>query len=312
MISETKVDEINSNPGSISQNKDQSGINEHNINDYSAYFLVRHSEREDQVKNHDIRINSLKFSYPDDPHITFNGDDIAYQTGRFVCDKIGHAKNERIFDRNIDHEIVQITSPYIRCMQTAFHFVKAFKEKGLKLYKNSLFQEDGIFEWQLDKKFKGKDEGIVLMSDKMDESSLKDYIKSIGGDFHGCDFKKNEILDYQKFPSLKRKHYENKKDIEQRYDDAFTNLAELSFLNKDKYIFICISHGVSIEAYSRMYLNNMGTNYYCATNLIYSKWYSSKKNKGRVKLKHAVWGKSNMYAYEVPFKYKFDKVCNIF
>lgn len=172
-----------------------------------GYFLIRHSERVDQVDN------PIKGTYnEEDPGITDDGMLLAKATGKMVSgiiDKLLTAYPE-IFDK--DTVPLILASPYLRCVQTAVQISHGLAEMGKPIHQDTIFLEDGCTERQDDRQYNnGSGVGQVLDIEMKNLVEMKNLLE-------GLKSEKNRWLDYTKYPALVRQAYERNDRIWERFE----------------------------------------------------------------------------------------------
>jgi hypothetical protein len=172
-----------------------------------GYFLIRHSERVDQVDH------PLPVTYDEeDPGITDHGKLLAKATGKMVSSMIDMLLigNPEIFDK--DTVPLILASPYLRCVQTAVQISRGLAKMGKPIHQDTIFLEDGCTERQDDRKYKnGSGIGQVLDIEKKNIVEMKNLLE-------GFKSEKNRWLDYKKYPSLVRQAYERNDRIWERFE----------------------------------------------------------------------------------------------
>ena len=81
------------------------------------FYAIWHSERVD-LEDRDQYYKDIASGYsPTDSNITQNGYDIAYKTGLFL-------KNQLLNTHNTYKNVLVISSPYLRCIQTSTSIIE--------------------------------------------------------------------------------------------------------------------------------------------------------------------------------------------
>ena len=247
-----KFEKVNNQYDEISDLEIVHDLSYKNISDdKSLYILLRHSERADQIKGEDERIINQE-----DPGISKNGESIAFETGVMVEKLIRKVKERNLCGK--DAIPVIVSSPYLRCMQTSVHLIKGLKKSGVDVYKNSIFMEEGWMERQDDKKYKGADKWVTLVIEKMTQEQRDLFLG-------GVKLVKNKIMYYNKWDNLNRVAYDKSGH---RWADQYQNMPEIAFQNKERFIFVVVSHGCSLETFAHFNYNQRCNAYYCSTNQI--------------------------------------------
>jgi len=211
--------------------------------------MLRLSESEDQVHGDKSRIIDSE-----DPGITKNGENMAFLTGQLVEKLIKKLKEINLCGK--DAIPVVVSSNYLRCLQTSKHLIKGLKDSGVEVYKNAIFMEEGWMERQDDKKYRGAKEWVKLVIEKMSQEQRNEFLGDIK-------LVKNNIMYYEKYEEINRKPYDK---YANRWLTLYQNMPEIAFLNKEKYIFVVVSHGTSIESLAHYNYGERCNAGYCSTN----------------------------------------------
>merc|ERR1711879_504177 len=109
---------------------------------------------------------------------------------------------------------------------------------------------------------------------------------------------KNNIMYYEKYEDLRRVPYSK---TVWRWATLYKNMPEIAFLNKDKFIFVVVSHGCSLETFAHLNYGQRCNAGYCSTNLINNTFRIKKDQKTGIENRY--WknrflaGKTNYYGY---------------
>lgn len=95
-------------------------------------FFIRHGERADKYLDQK-QTNTL---------ITPNGMDQALKTGIFLAQTLDKQKNPD------NQEILILSSPYLRCIQTAYYIIQSLQKSNIKIYNNTIYYTSHLKEWQ--------------------------------------------------------------------------------------------------------------------------------------------------------------------
>ena len=192
------------------------------------YFLVRHAERNDNEAPGELKVK-------DDPTITEYGKHQASETAREIKKMIENYKKEGLVDK--DAKVIVLTSPFLRCIQSAYHIAQYFGKKA----NETIYIEDGLIEWQKDFNNMIDEKHQKLAYDHMKPETIKRF-------FNGKNsFERNAIFDYKTQQCLQRAVYENNEQIRNRYVAIMENLVDLAIKNKPKYVYVCVVHATMTE-----------------------------------------------------------------
>ena len=195
----------------------------------SIYFLVKHAERNDSTSRGEQ--TTLK----NDPAITDYGKNQAMESAREIKKMIQKYKKEGVFGKNA--KIVVLTSPYLRCIQTAYHIAQYFS-RGLK--DENIYIEDGLIEWAKDFNHMIGETYTKLICDRKKSDNMDKMTEN-------QIFQRNQIFNYEEFICLNRSCYESDKQIRNRYLAICENVDRLAIENKSKTIYICVVHSTMTE-----------------------------------------------------------------
>jgi broad specificity phosphatase PhoE len=198
-------------------------------------YVVRHSERTDKVQDPNER---AKITYRYDVPITTRGHEWAFKTGEFLLSELEKLRSDG--SRSPDAKLVLISSPYYRCIQTTKMIAQAVGAQNI--HQQTIFTENAIQEWWNSAEVP-KDVQQKRHYANMTESLLLELFSQFTN-------KHNTLFDYQKNPVLTAKWDEGMNtDCMKRFTAAFGDLTERAALpeNLDK-VFVCVSHGASIES----------------------------------------------------------------
>ncbi len=172
-------------------------------------FTIRHGERADQI---DDRIAS-DIELIHDPPITKLGHLQSYSAGMKIQSLVQEGYKSGLLSTP-NPQYVFVSSPFIRCLQTAYHMIKSLDPKDI--YKETIFYEEGIGELMaeslftdhiLDKLYirhKTEEEVKKLVPYKIQEGFVKSnehvirpgYPENVGSGYERFDLCYKEIMDY--------------------------------------------------------------------------------------------------------------------
>ena len=245
----------------------------------SCFILVRHAERSDDSapekikKDHifnrsTIKQKSLKprVDYSaQDPDISEYGRFQALETGQVIAHKINKFKKEMALADTVTPRV--ISSPYWRCLRTASRIIDGMNQQNMSMESDTIFVEDGVMEWQNDPNNMMSEKELKLIFNNVNEDSKQKHL----GNYY---FEQNKLLDYQNNRRLKKKLFEDKFCVKERYDDLIKNLIELSYKDQDSYIYIIVGHATCIEYFSQVADDIRQRADYCSINIFLNQVYS--------------------------------------
>ena len=217
------------------------------------FFIIRHGERADFT--HDDP-STPKVINPVDPPLTPKGHKQAYQTGLFLRQQLQYLNS---YDDQQNPKIVQISSPYYRCLQTSKQIALGL---GLdNIHQSQLYIEDAIEEW-------------CNSRCKLDETSCHEiFFRQLTPEHNQELFSEltpstNKFFDYEKNPDFNPQFEESLVNCRKRFLKVYNILSEKSQHEKNQnLIHVICSHGAAITAlYGR--IDNWHQPDFCALNLI--------------------------------------------
>jgi len=234
-------------------------------------FVVRHGERADQMFNRNDNDIELKF----DPPISDLGKKQSYAVGLEIQALVSEGFEKGLIN-TANPQYVIISSPFIRCLQTAYHLSKSLPSQSV--YNETIFYEEGIGEFM----------GVDLFDDDtlnhlyIRQKSEKDIKKLVPYTLREGFEKIQEHIVRPKYP-------ENAGTAFERIQTCYSRILEhfMNELNKkgDK-VLILVTHafGVStvLQIHNPLFYNDTGTEYTIFNQIIYDK---SAKGKGKVLIK---------------------------
>lgn len=115
-------------------------------------YLIRHGEREDEAKNsHSEEFETILDTRDKNTNLTEKGDYQSFLTGRII--HMNHLPHPLSIPK--EDFIFVLSSPYVRCVQSAIYLSAALKLNERKIYKNKIFIVDNLKEYQNEKNFVG-------------------------------------------------------------------------------------------------------------------------------------------------------------
>jgi len=103
------------------------------------FFVCRHGERADNGTMAEQEKIEISF----DPHLTEIGQKQAKNTGLFIQQKVKEASSNGLLSTPTPKYLI-LTSPFLRCVQTANHIAKALGPENL--FDNAIFLDNSICE----------------------------------------------------------------------------------------------------------------------------------------------------------------------
>lgn len=99
-------------------------------------YIIRHGQRSDIGNLKEF----VKMKKDHDPHLTSIGEFMSYKTGDGICEEHDYEK----------FPLLMISSPYLRCIQTAENILKGieFVKNKHAMQDNTIFLEDSLRELQ--------------------------------------------------------------------------------------------------------------------------------------------------------------------
>lgn len=236
------------------------------------FAIIRHGERADKSENCSER-KRIEIEF--DPHLTQTGHLMAARTGRLLMDLFAQKISEKILDEN--YEIVLISSPFLRCLQTA---AEIMRHTSSKRHNGVLRVEESITEWLNSKWFPSKNSIDELSIHKMGEKRKKEL-------FGDAQIKKNELFEELglKRPEIGENSMEEAiSRIEVFYKKFLEEILAKEDQKPFKRVYVFVSHGFTISgliqlAEGQRSLREHGWVDYCSTNIgFYDKLKRSKEH----------------------------------
>lgn len=234
-------------------------------------FVVRHAERSDQAYDR----TGLNIELKHDPPITELGKLQARKAGTTIQSLVQEGQ-EKGQIKSSNPQYVIVSSPFLRCLQTAYHLAETFGADAV--YENTIFYEDGICEFLGENIFTETVLENLFIRQKSDEEIQK-YVP----------YKIREGFIQEKQHTVSPKYPENAPRGYDRMHECYTKLLE-HFMEKlnpnvDK-VLIIVTHafGVSsvLSIHNPFWFNDTGTEYTTFNQIIYD---PEARGKGKVLLK---------------------------
>jgi broad specificity phosphatase PhoE len=218
-------------------------------------FVLRHGERADDNGPRD----DIEKSF--DPHLTDHGKEQAGVSGLALSKLIDQAIADGLI-KNPNPEIVIVSSPYLRCLETAAGLLPGLQK--YKLSNKTIYADDGIAEFQGEVFFDSAHMHDLHYRSKSEVKELKKL--------HGIKIKngflgKNQHSIVPIFPEIHKEFFERAKTA---FWTIFDHYQSVLNQNQDK-VLILITHGFMTRAILG-YNNNItskGTEYCCISQLYY-------------------------------------------
>jgi broad specificity phosphatase PhoE len=188
--------------------------------------MVRHGERADKAEGGKIKVD-LAF----DPHLTKTGIQQAYATGAFIESATKEAIKMQLVPPAPKYLI--LSSPFLRCVQTAFQIVKALGDD--KILNNSIFIDDGLGEILKAKYFDKNPLPLLTVRSKNEGKQAKYYAYPVKEDFI-----KGSIIP---------KHPETVPDCNKRTELAYKTIMEYIWkeIGYKDLVVVIVTHGITCE-----------------------------------------------------------------
>ena len=187
------------------------------------FYIVRHGQREDQATYHQKMNTEKSF----DPKLTPIGEFMAYKTGMELIKEIGR-----------DKEILFISSPFVRCLQTAEHIHCGMKKDNIKIHKNIMYVEELVREHATTKYFTSE--------------TYKKLDYFVKGKINNFDTVFNQFEPFKGQEKFFDNWEESSKDLTVRVDAFVKLLAEFAKENPNV-VPVVVTHGFSISACDQIY-----------------------------------------------------------
>lgn len=208
------------------------------------FFVVRHGERADFSFDPKEKSKILK-EY--DPPLTTHGLKQALKTGSYI-------KNELNSIHCPSKTPIIITSPFLRCVETAVNIAKGFTS----IYKDSIFIEDSLGEYLQRTWFAYNVYDYLMIKEKKEKSSEFQFLDGF--------LEKNESR------KIKPEYPEDFLPFFKRIQKAFFLIAEKFFREFDEndYFLIIVTHGYAVQVVLKNYgaLQKLQTTEYCSVTLL--------------------------------------------
>jgi len=221
-------------------------------------FILRHGERADNAGPEEKKLIECEC----DPHLTPWGKIQAKAAGIQLRSLIQDSfKNGLLKTQN--PQIVMVSSPFLRCLQTASGILEAFKDE--EIFNESIFIDTGISEY-LSTSFYDKDPMGNLFIVKKDRKCLEKYVK----------YQVLEGFLGEKKYSGSPIYPEEYEGFSERVEKAYAQLVEyfMTEINKnnDK-VLILVSHGLAVKGMLSHHLGyhmDRGADYTCISQILYN------------------------------------------
>lgn len=131
-----------------SENKEEETHNKNLTKIKREIYLIRHGEREDDAKNkHKEEFETI--TIPErNSRLTSKGEYQAFITGRQIHSLLPKRKT-----MTKNHSVFILSSPYVRCVQSAVSIAAALKLTTRPVFKNTVYIVDNLKEYQNRKNF---------------------------------------------------------------------------------------------------------------------------------------------------------------
>ena len=85
-------------------------------------------------------------------------------------------------------------------------------------------------------------------------------------------------MDYKNNRRLKKRLFEDKVNIKERYDSLIKNLIDLSYKDQTSYIYVIVGHATCIEYFSQVADDTQQRADYCSINIFVNQVYTQQTN----------------------------------
>ena len=213
-----------------------------------SVYIVRHSERADNVWDPKER---SKITYEHDVPITEEGHKIAYHAGKWFKERV---LSRKLSNKDFKYRI--ISSPYLKCLQTAKCLAQVIGYDNI--YEKKLFIEDAVEEWYNEEQVPEDVRQKRFWGNNWSEEKNKELFSNISPAH-------NTLFDYTKYPVLHAKYNEGiTEGATKRFSQAYEILIKKTEENPSVEN-IVVSHGTAIQS-----LQDVMTDYmfpeYCMIN----------------------------------------------
>lgn len=200
------------------------------------FYLVRHGHRHDHGSQ--AERESVNVSY--DPKLTKIGEYMAFKTGMELMEEIGR-----------DKEVMFISSPFYRCLQTCDFMLCGMISNETKVYKKRIFVEELVREHAYDSNY------------RKEEYKLIEFFNGIKHTFLNTAY--NTLEEFKGFDELLQIYPEDDIRLAERTELFIKLLAKFAKKNPNV-VPIVATHGFSIEISHQLYSNESKkcVPYYCA------------------------------------------------
>jgi Fructose-2,6-bisphosphatase len=221
-------------------------------------FILRHGERADNCGPEEFN----KIECLHDPHLTEFGKIQAQAAGKTLQSFIQESYEKGYLETR-NPQIVMVSSPFLRCIQTASHILDTFEPKDI--YQGSIFIDEGVSEY-LGKEFYDKDPLDELYIRTRSKEDIRKYTK-----YNLVD----GFLEFQIYSS-KATYPENHETFFRRVQEGYRNIVEHfnNNINKDKTkVLVILTHGLGTKGMLSCHLENQicrKTDYTCISQVRYN------------------------------------------
>ena len=208
------------------------------------FFVVRHGERADFSFDPKEKSKIMK---EHDPPLTNYGLKQALITGSYIKTSLNSINCS-------SKTPIIITSPFLRCIETAINISKGFNS----IYKNSIFIEDSIGEYL---------QRTWFAYNVYDDLTIKEETKK------ECEFQfLDGFLEKNESRKIKPEYPEDFLPFFKRIQKAFLMISEKFFREFDEndYFLVIVTHGYAVQVVLKNYgaLQKLQTTEYCSVTLL--------------------------------------------
>jgi broad specificity phosphatase PhoE len=199
-----------------------------------SFFLVRHGERCDQVKN---KAERARIQSKIEPPLTKKGVEMSVETGKFLTWQIQKLIDEKVISPS--PKITILTSPFMRCIETATHILRNLNVGEID---QTIHFENGVCEL-LDPSFNFKEGDFPA---NLNSHKYPERVRELIGD-QKLDSK--GLFDPSKY--TQPRFPENIVENIARFESFFRILLQEKYKDSQephKEVYILVSHGAGVEA----------------------------------------------------------------
>lgn len=231
-------------------------------------FVVRHGERADQAYDQTLLNIELKY----DPPLTEIGKAQSLKTGNKIRSLVEEGYHKGLINTP-NPQYVVVSSPFLRCLQTAYHMLEAFGKESI--YENTIFYEEGLCEFLKEGAFDNETlKNLIIRQRTKDEIQ-----KNIPYKIREGLVQEQEHFVSPKYPETALLGYDR---VEACYSKLVDHFMKNLNSNGDK-VLIIVTHAFAVYSILRihlpLFLYDKGTEFGTFNQIIYDE---KARGKGRV------------------------------